>query len=267
MFRKFLIQFFVFIALAGLLWLGLSRINLKKITRVDQGIETLEEKLGDIFLNIFRQQHTEVKDGKVNDYLDDILDDLFSRNNIDPYSIDIYLMQSKTVNAFALPGRRIIILTGLIDFTETPEELTGIIAHEIAHVEAGHVMNKLSREIGISVLFAAVSGNYNMELLREVAKMIASNSYSRTIEREADQLAFEYLVNAKTDPSGLADVFQRFADELDVLPQELQWISTHPASLERAENLKKLIEQHYINSFREYDVEEWNTFKNSLKDL
>ncbi|MFN2395940.1 MAG: M48 family metallopeptidase [Bacteroidales bacterium] len=267
MFRKFLIQLFVFIALAGLLWLGFSKINLKKATGIDQRIETLEEKLGDIFLNIFSQQYTEVKDDKVNDYLDEILDDLFNSNNIDPYSIDIYLMQSNTVNAFALPGHSIIILTGLVDFTETPEELTGVIAHEIAHVESGHVMKKLSREIGISVLFASVSGNYNMELLREVAQMIASNSYSRTIEREADQLAFEYLVNANINPRGLADIFQRFADEFDLLPEELQWISTHPASLERAKSLIKLTEQHYRDSYREYDSKEWNEFKDSLKDL
>ena len=267
MFRKFLIQLFIFIAMAGLLWLGLSRINLKKVTRIEQGIETLEEKLGDVFLNIFRQQYIELKDDGVNDYLDDVLNDLFSRNNIDPYSVDIYLMQSKTVNAFAMPGRKIIVLTGLVEFTETPEELIGVIAHEIAHVESDHVMRKLSREVGIAVLFSAVSGNYNMELLREVAKLIATNTYSRALEKEADLLAIEYMANAGYNPQGLADLFNRFSEEYDILPRELQWISTHPASLERAELLEGIIEEKGTTAFKELDLEEWKQFRNRLEAI
>ncbi|MBW6478032.1 MAG: M48 family metallopeptidase [Bacteroidales bacterium] len=152
-----------------------------------------------------------------------------------------------------------------VGFTETPEEFIGVIAHEIAHVESDHVMRKLSREVGTAALFAAVSGNYNMELLREVAKMLASNTYSRSLESEADLLAFEYLVNAGYNPQSLADLFHRFSEELDVLPRELQWISTHPASLERAEFLEGVIEEKTAIAFKEFDMEEWKQFKNRLE--
>jgi beta-barrel assembly-enhancing protease len=265
MFKKFLIQLFIFLAIVALIWFGLSRLNFKKATRIDQRIEQLEEKLGDVFLNIFKQQHQEIYDPEIHDYLEYLLKDLFKSNDIDPGSIDIYLLRSSTVNAFALPGRNIILLSGLVDFTETPEEFIGVVAHEIAHVESDHVMRKLSREVGIAVLFAAVSGNYNMELLREVAKLIASNTYSRSLEIEADLLAVEYMINAGYNPRGLADLFHRFAEELDILPRELQWISTHPASVERAEMLEGIIEEMDTVSFKEPDMEKWNQFKNRLK--
>jgi beta-barrel assembly-enhancing protease len=266
MLKKFLIQLFIFLAIVALIWFGLSRLNFKKATRIDQRIEQLEEKLGDVFLNIFKQQHLEIKDQEIHDYIESILEDLFEKNQIERKSIDIYLLKSSTVNAFALPGRNIILLSGLVDFTETPEELIGVIAHEIAHVESDHVMRKLSREVGIAVLFAAVSGNYNMELLREVAKMLASNTYSRSLENEADLLAFEYLVNAGYNPQGLADLFHRFSEEFDILPRELQWISTHPASMERAELLEEIIEEKGTIAYKEFDMEEWKQFKNSLED-
>jgi len=265
MFKKFLIQLFIFLAIVGLLWFGFSKLNFKKATRIDQRIEQLEEKLGEVFLNFFKQQHQEIKDPEIHNYLESVLDDLFKKNQIERKSIDIYLLKSSTVNAFALPGRNIILLSGLVDFTEKPEELIGVIAHEIAHVESDHVMRKLSREVGIAVLFAAVSGNYNMELLRELAKLIASNTYSRSLENEADLLAIEYMVNAGYNPQGLADLFYRFSEEFDILPPELQWISTHPASLERAELLEGIIEEKGTIAIKELDPEEWNQFKKRLE--
>lgn len=265
MFKKFIIQFLIFLAIVGLVWFGFSKLNFKKATRIDQRIEQLEEKLGDVFLNIFKQQHQEIKDPEVHNYLESVLDDLFKKNQFEYESIDIYLLRSSTVNAFALPGRNIILLSGLIEFTESPEELIGVIAHEIAHVEADHVMRKLSREVGIAVLFAAVSGNYNMELLREVAKLLASNTYSRSLENEADLLAIEYMANAGYDPQGLADLFYRFAEKYDILPRELQWISTHPASLERAELLEEIIKEKGTIALKELDLEEWKQFKNRLE--
>ncbi len=265
MFKKFLIHFFIFLAIVALIWFGLSRLNFKKATRIDHRIEQLEEKLGDIFLKIFKQQHQEIKDPEIHEYLESVLEDLFSKNQIDRTSIDIYVLRSSMVNAFALPGRNILLLSGLVEFTETPEELIGVIAHEIAHVESDHVMRKLSREVGIAVLFTAVTGNYNMELLREVAKLIASNTYSRTLENEADLLAIEYMINAGYNPRGLVDLFNRFADKFDILPSELQWISTHPASVDRAERLEEIIEEMGTVSFKKPDMEKWNQFKNKLE--
>lgn len=266
MFKKFLLQFFLFLLIAGLLWLGIRQINLYKAARIDERIEKLEERLGDLFLNIFAQQHRQITEPEVHEYLEYLTSEIFQKNNIDRESIDIYLLRSKTVNAFALPGRNIILLSGLIDYTETPEQLIGVIAHEIAHLEADHVMKKLSREVGIAVLLAAVSGNYNMELLREVAKMIASNSYSRAIETEADLMAMEYMINAGINPRGLIDLFKRFGEDFDILPSELQWLGTHPASEDRANQLKKKLEELAHTDFKVFDAEEWEQFKERLEN-
>ncbi len=74
---------------------------------------------------------------------------LYKVNDIDRDKIKVHLLFKDEVNAFALPDGHLVIFSGLILESENPEELSGVLAHELAHIELNHVMTKLMREVGL----------------------------------------------------------------------------------------------------------------------
>ncbi|MFN3555571.1 MAG: M48 family metallopeptidase [Bacteroidales bacterium] len=263
--KKLIFQLAVMLLIMAAIWAFFTQIDFVKILRPQQKLEQGEKKLGELLLNVYKMQSERIDDPLNDAYLNSILEPLFDANDIDPQSISIYILRSDAVNAFALPGRNVVLLSGLIDFVDGPEELIAIIAHEIAHLEADHVMRKLRREIGITALLSLVSGNYNLDLMREIASLIATNSYSRVLENEADKLALDYMYAAEIDPMALVKVFMLFAESFGSVPQQLQWISTHPQSVDRADRLEMLLAAKPSKSYRTFDRQEWKQFKTRLQ--
>ncbi|MDZ7607365.1 MAG: M48 family metallopeptidase [Cyclobacteriaceae bacterium] len=125
------------------------------------------------------------------------------KNDIDRDKIKVHLLFKDEVNAFALPDGHLVIFSGLILESENPEELSGVIAHELAHIKLNHVMTKLMREVGLSVLLSMASGGGG-DMLRETAKMLSSTAFDRALEKEADIKAVDYLIEANISPEPFA---------------------------------------------------------------
>jgi len=261
--RKFLIHLFLFVSVLALLWLGLTRINFRTIFKTDQRIEQLEERLGKWTLRFFMTENSAIGSPEIDSLLTAITSDLFQKNSFNT-EINFYFIRNDTPNAFALPGNNIVFFTGIIDFVENEDEFLGIIAHEIAHIEENHVMKKLSKEIGLAALFTMISGSYNRDVIREIARTLTSTAYDRNLEREADKLAFEYLVNAGINPQGFINLLRRFGDEADFFPKELHWISTHPDSHERAQVLDDML-KNTSAQFNRRNQDLWDKLKTFLK--
>ena len=107
-------------------------------------------------------------------------------NNIDRKELKVYLLDSEEVNAFALPNHQLMIYTGLVKKTSSPEALCGVIGHELAHIEKDHVMQSLVRELGIGTLFAIISGRSDLSMITEVGRIVSSSAFNRNMEKEAD---------------------------------------------------------------------------------
>ena len=90
------------------------------------------------------------------------------------YNYKIYVVDNPQINAFALPGGYIIVLRGLLEFTETPVELSAIIAHEMGHIEKKHIVKKLIRQFGIAIL---TSGD--RQILQALSSTIISTGFDR----------------------------------------------------------------------------------------
>ncbi len=149
--------------------------------------------------------------------------------------ISIIVVESKMVNAFAAPGNELIVMSALIDEAVGPDEVLGVLAHELGHVEERHVMQAVVRGAGLSfVLSLLSSGN-----LIDMAGLLAETSYSRDHERSADQYALKALKQADIKTEGLVAFFKKMDKDKKTQESLLRFISTHPMSSERAEVLSR----------------------------
>lgn len=199
----------------------------------------IEDKLGELWWDIYSSDVIFVDDSVRMASVDTLFTALCRANDIGRDWVSLHLVEDEEVNAFACPGNHLVVHTALLDSCRNDAELAGVLAHELAHLTQGHVMQKLVKEVGLSALITMTSGSSGTEALGEVARVLSSTAYDRTLESEADVLAVQYLQAAHIDPNGLADFLLRLSAEED-LPALAEWISTHPGSAERARRIRQL---------------------------
>ena len=234
---KTLFQAAIIVALFFAMWFSLSKIDWVKIFKVEQIANTTERKIGDLFWDLYDKAGKEIKFEKVSVPIDSILSKICEANGIDNSKIKLHVIKDAEVNAFALPNNHLVINSGLILACENESELAGVIGHEIAHMELDHVMKKLSKEVGLSVLISMTSGNVGSDKIKEAVKLLSSSAYDRTLEKAADIKAVDYLVKSNIDPEPFANFLYRLSAKDSETAAYFSWISTHPDSKERAEYL------------------------------
>jgi len=217
------------------IWYLLMQVDWVKLFKTEKAVATTEEKLGDLFWEIIQRTEKEYEDTFTMHAVDSIVIRICKANGIDRTSIQLHLIEKEEVNAFAMPGRHLVIYTGLIAETKNPEEVAGVIGHEVAHLQQNHVMLKMTREIGFATLVSMTTGGAGSELAKEAIKTLSSTAFDRDMEREADKIAVDYLKEAEIDPCPFADLLYRMSAGDDELSRYAAWISTHPDSKERAE--------------------------------
>lgn len=157
------------------------------------------------------------------------------------YQFRACLIDRREPNAFALPGGRIFVFTGLLDRIQRPEELAGVLAHEMAHVTRRHGLHKLIAAGGpYYVLRLFVSDQQEvLSAISAGSQLLVTQSYSRGIEREADTVGWHYLMDANIDPRGLADFFLLLTEGENAafIPEMFR---SHPATTERLAALNQL---------------------------
>lgn len=149
----------------------------------------------------------------------------------------ITVLKDEQVNAFALPGGEVFVLTGLLDRTKDDDaQLRGVLAHEIGHAVKRHGVRSMVRNGIFGLVIVFVTGDLNdiTTTLIAGASQLDTLSYSRSMEEEADAFGFDVLARRKEDPEGLA----RFLESLEKQPVP-EFLSTHPDSSERAKALRE----------------------------
>lgn len=179
------------------------------------------------------------------------------------YDYKIHVLRSDQVNAFTAFNGQLFVFTGLIQQTDSPEELAAVLAHELAHAEKRHVLKNLAKEIGLNSLVLIISGGDPI-IIQEISKMVMSSSFNRSMEREADELAVQYLKAAQINPNRLTQFFLKLKQKNNEIPEGLQWVSSHPALKERIEFVTK----NAGDSIQEVPIDlDWQEVKDSLKLL
>ena len=216
-------------------WFLLTKINWVRFFNVQKVTDKTEEKLGDLFWETFQKNEQENKNPFVIKTIDSMVSRICTANNINRESIKVHVFTKEDINAFALPNGHLIIYSGLILNADNQEELCGVICHEMAHINLNHVMKKLVKEVGLSVLISMTTGKGGTEVIKETAKMLSSTAFDRSLEKEADIKAVDYLIKAKINPAPFADFLFKLSEKENEATQYLTWINTHPDSKDRAE--------------------------------
>ena len=115
----------------------------------------------------------------------------------------------KLVNAFALPGGRMVFSAGLIEQAQSADEVAGVLAHELGHVALKHPEAAIVRVYGLQMLLSLFSAGQGAETISNVAGVLAVLRYSRAAEAEADEYAAAVMDKAQVDPKGLKTFFTR----------------------------------------------------------
>ena len=124
------------------------------------------------------------------------------------FRIDVVPMS--LVNAFAVPGEQIVVTRGLLKMVDGPDELAGVVAHEIGHGLELHPETSLVRALGLTAVFSFVFGGSDIGgNLGSAGSVLVQLNYSRRAEFEADEQAIRILKRADVSPEGFAKFFRR----------------------------------------------------------
>ncbi|XDD49953.1 M48 family metallopeptidase [Leptospira sp. WS92.C1] len=190
-------------------------------------IDSLDEKE---YGNAIRERFSELNNpgDKDYDYLNQLIVNLTVYKQ-KPFNYTVYIMEEGSPNAFALPGGVIFVTRGLLNTLKSEHELTSVLAHEIGHIEKSHCMDGIRFE-----LLAKKIGTDTLGKLVDFAfQFMTRHSYNKTQEDEADEYAYELILNTAYDPGGVGLAFQRleeYSPELGTKKAKLigEYFQSHP---------------------------------------
>lgn len=144
-------------------------------------------------------------------------------------------------NALAFPDGTIMMTDQLIKVSQHPDELAGVMAHEIVHVTERHGMRNVLRTTGILVFASAVFGDagFIIEIATTFGAGIAALSYSREFELEADAGSGDIMRRMERNPTAVIDLLRRMHEDCKDACEETSWLSTHPGLRERQEAVSR----------------------------
>ena len=206
-----------------------------------------EEKLSRSILEYIYRQYEIIDDPVIDEYVNQVGSRIVSVLEDPVFDYKFHVIKVDTYNAFAIPAGYIFINSGLIAAMDGEDELAGILAHEIAHVNARHISQKIeaSKKIGwatlagvaAGVLIGAAGGAEVGQAVTQgsqAAGAAAQLSYSRDNEIQADQLGLIYLNDAGYDGEGLLKILKKMRSKQWFSTEQIPtYMRTHPAIDER----------------------------------
>lgn len=205
----------------------------------------------------YSQQTPLIKDPEVLQYITEMGNDMASLMGRD-FDYEFYVVQNNDLNAFALPGGKIFVNTGLILATNSEAELAGVVSHEIAHAVLSHSFQQITRANLLSNLGSIVSfGNL-------VANLLISE-HSRQQERQADIVGTRALATTGYAADGLRNFFITMKQHETANPPE--YLSSHPATEDRIDYLEKIIQANGYNRYAFEGVERHTRIQERLKQI
>ncbi len=189
-----------------------------------------------------------------------VVDRLLTAAPSSPYTFRLSVVRDSVVNAFAAPGGFIVLHSGLLSSAETPEQLAGVLAHELQHVLHRHSTRAVIREAPLRLALATLSGG-GIETAATVVGTIGALSYRRADEAEADREGMRMLEAAQVDPAGMV-AFMRTLDKDDkAAPRFVSYLSSHPHTKDRVAVLAEMAAAMSVESRPVLDSVAWRRLR------
>lgn len=217
-----------------LLYMGVTKtlpwVGMRLISR------EYEVELGQKLFDAFLEQE------EVNDSATYWLQSFAKELKLSPYyPVQTFVVASEEKNAFATPGGFIVVNSALLEELDDYTSLVALLGHEAAHVNQRHGLDNLLKSASSGLflsLFIGDGGGISSALLQQ-ADMLRQLSYSRTLERQADELGMKMMIQQKVDPRGMVRLLKTLQEEESAEP--VSFLSTHPATEERIKNAELII--------------------------
>ncbi|MDE3136066.1 MAG: M48 family metalloprotease, partial [Acidobacteriota bacterium] len=190
----------------------------------------------------------EIKQKEIQDYVNTVAQNIARHSDL-KVPLHVSVLQSREINAFALPGGYLFVQRGLLEAADNESELAGVLAHEIAHIAARHGHKLMKRATIASIFFQAAQiaamvltggvagigtyyalqyGFYGLGLVLNLQLLGVSRDY----ELQADQLGAQYAWNSGYDPAGFIKFFDKMATQKGYV-NGVSWFRTHPPFYQR----------------------------------
>ncbi len=202
-----------------------------------------------------------IRDEEIENVIREITTPIFKTAGLSPQSINIYIANDKDINAYVAGGQNIFINTGLLQLSESPDMLVGVIAHETGHIAGGHLIlgqkelgNTLTQSTMGFLLGIAATATGSAETGKAI---IAGTSHiaereilanSREHEEEADHAAFTYLEKIKYSANGMLELMRILYNQENTFYSNLNpYTLTHPLTSERMTYINSYVKTHNNN--------------------
>jgi len=199
-------------------------------------------------------QPTFIRDAEIENYLHTLATPIYRAADIDPKSVTIVIVESNMVNAFVAEGMNEFFYTGLLQLTDSPDQLAGVIAHETGHIAGGHLIRgkeeqrNASAEAILGTILAVAAGVASgngglaaggMAGGSQVAERSFLN-FTRSQEASADAAGLSFLDRAKISARGMVEFFHKLAGQ-EMLPANRQeeYVRTHPLTQDRIDAVQQ----------------------------
>ncbi|MEK7989556.1 MAG: M48 family metallopeptidase [Thiotrichaceae bacterium] len=192
-----------------------------------------------------KQETPAAPDSKVNLYVQCVTNSLLNTLQ-DSEEWEIVVFEDEAVNAFALPGRKIGVYTGLLAVAENQDQLAAVIGHEIAHVLSNHGNERVSQQMLVEtgmelaqIIFSDPQSTTAQTVLGALglgAQFGVILPFSRKHESEADELGLQIMARAGFQPQEAVNLWVNMSKGSGEAPQE--FMSTHPSHETRINDLQ-----------------------------
>lgn len=236
-----------------------------------------EIQMGHDYSQQINQQLPIVQDVQLNQYINvlgDSIAKLTSRNDITDWHF--YIVDSKEVNAFAVPGGYVYVNRGLIERTQRMDQLAGVLGHEIGHVVRRHSIKQMQQQQGanfgvtLACVLTSVCSSEAAGTAINVGGAALFAKFSRGDEAEADAEGVANTVRAGINPNGIPEMFQILIEERNANASSVQsWFATHPLEEDRVADTQALIAKYDPAIIRSLatDSPNFQRFKARVKSL
>jgi predicted Zn-dependent protease len=172
-----------------------------------------------------------------------MLDRLLTAAPPTPYAFRLTVVRDSSINAFAAPGGYVVVHDGLLRAAKSPDEVAGVLAHEVQHVLHRHSTRGIVREAPLRIAVSVLFGGSSVEGLATLAGSLGALSYRRSDESEADRDGMRLLQAAEIDGDAMVSFMQTLARENSRTPRLVSYLSSHPHTDARVSELRGLVQQ------------------------
>jgi len=238
-----------------------------------------EHILGRTWLKALRSHTKELNDPLLYDYLEHLLYRLAEHSQLQDRRLELVIVESPALNAFAVPGGVVGVNGGLFLYANSEQEFSSVLAHELAHLSQRHYsrtveaaqrnsLPNMAALLASIVVAATVGGDAGIAAISATQAALIDQQlrFSRNNEQEADRIGFQTLVNAGINPQSMASMFERMlAAQRLAGSRPPEFLLTHPVTESRVADARSRAEQLPNSNFENKDHIEYQLMRNRVR--